>query len=55
MNPENRIMLPRTAFLGFSKRYRQPELSEGFQDITVVPFQFRGTEEERDIWTRYWT
>jgi len=39
MNPEKRIILPGLAFKGFSSRYQQPALSEGFQDITEVEFK----------------
>jgi hypothetical protein len=41
MNPENRTILPGLAFKGFSSRYQQPVLSEGFQDITEVKFKVR--------------
>lgn len=39
MNPEERAILPRQAFLGFSSRYQRPELADGFQDITEVKFE----------------
>lgn len=55
MNPEKRTILSSLAFRGFASRYRQPHLSEGFQDITEVAFQFIGSEVEREIWTRHWT
>lgn len=54
MNPESRESLPGLAFAGFTSRYKAPQLKEGFQDITEVPFKFRGTEEEYKIWGRYW-
>jgi hypothetical protein len=41
MNPEGRTRLPGIAFTSFKSRYRKPELSEGFQDITEVKFQVR--------------
>jgi hypothetical protein len=43
MNPENRSILPKLAFTSFSSRYQKPELTEGFQDITEVPFKVRFT------------
>ena len=55
MNPEKRTILPGMAFSGFASRYKKPEISEGFQDLTDVQFKFRGTEEERAIWARFWT
>ncbi|KUJ12099.1 PNK3P-domain-containing protein [Mollisia scopiformis] len=55
MNPEKRTILPSIAFRGFHSRYRRPQLSEGFQDITEWAFQFVGSEVEREIWTRHWT
>ena len=38
-NPEHRLLLPKTAFFGFAKRYREPKLAEGFQDIIKVDFE----------------
>ncbi|KAI9734723.1 MAG: hypothetical protein M1818_006710 [Claussenomyces sp. TS43310] len=55
MNPERRTTLPAQAFRGFVSRYQCPELSEGFQDIVELNFQFRGTQNEREIWSQYWT
>ncbi|KAH6684945.1 bifunctional polynucleotide phosphatase/kinase [Plectosphaerella plurivora] len=54
MNPESRVVLPKLAFNGFKSRFKEPKASEGFQDITEVEFRFRGSEEERGIWARYW-
>ena len=53
-NPERRAMLPGMAFSGFATRYREPTISEGFQDITIIPFKFQGDEEQRKIWMKYW-
>lgn len=39
MNPEKRDMLPKVAFAGFSSRYREPTVKEGFQDIVKVNFE----------------
>lgn len=39
MNPEKRTILPGMAFRSFSTRYKRPEMSEGFQDITEVAFK----------------
>jgi hypothetical protein len=39
MNPEKRTILPSMAFRGFTSRYKPPQLSEGFQDITKVAFR----------------
>ncbi|KAJ3492443.1 hypothetical protein NLG97_g5387 [Lecanicillium saksenae] len=41
LNPEDREVLPEIAFTGFQSRYKAPQLSEGFQDITEVDFRFR--------------
>ncbi|GAM87428.1 hypothetical protein ANO11243_054520 [Dothideomycetidae sp. 11243] len=54
LNPENRTMLPRMAFAGFAKRFVEPKVSEGFQDIVKVDFVFRGDEVARSVWGRYW-
>ncbi|OQO05235.1 hypothetical protein B0A48_09002 [Cryoendolithus antarcticus] len=49
-NPEARTMLPKMAFTGFTARYREPSLQEGYQDITKVDFKFEGTKEQRAQW-----
>jgi len=54
MNPENREQLPGMAFRSFVQRFVPPTLSEGFQDIHEVNFMFRGTQEQRKIWSMYW-
>ncbi|TQV95143.1 hypothetical protein V2A60_009792 [Cordyceps javanica] len=54
LNPEDREVLPEMAFTGFQSRYKPPQESEGFQDITEVEFRFRGTKEDYEIWGRYW-
>ena len=54
MNPEKRTMLPKVAFTGFAARYREPKLSDGFQDITKVDFKFEGTDEQRQQWRKHW-
>jgi bifunctional polynucleotide phosphatase/kinase len=53
-NPENRIKLPGVAFADFARRFKEPTLEEGFEDIFQVPFVFKGSEEERVVWSRYW-
>lgn len=53
-NPERRTVLPKMAFAGFEKRYREPTVKEGFQDVVKVAFRFDGGEEERKIWGQYW-
>ena len=40
-NPEKRTILPHIAFTSFSKRFREPKVDEGFQDVVVVPFKVR--------------
>jgi bifunctional polynucleotide phosphatase/kinase len=42
------------AFSGFSSRFKEPKVEEGFQDVVPVHFKFRGSKEEYDIWGRYW-
>jgi hypothetical protein len=41
MNPESRTLLPGIAFADFGKRFREPKIEEGFQDIVRVDFQFQ--------------
>lgn len=54
MNPEARAQLPVMAFTGFAARYQPPTIEEGFEDITKIDFIFRGTEEEKQLWRKYW-
>ncbi|QIW97948.1 hypothetical protein AMS68_003466 [Peltaster fructicola] len=54
MNPEDRKMLPKMAFSGFTSRYQAPSVAEGFTDITRVDFKFAGSEEQENIWRKYW-
>ncbi|EWC45846.1 hypothetical protein DRE_04853 [Drechslerella stenobrocha 248] len=53
-NPENRESVSSMAFLSFKSKFQEPELSEGFKDITVVDFEFRGADAEYDVWKRHW-
>ncbi|KAL4881478.1 polynucleotide kinase 3 phosphatase-domain-containing protein [Aspergillus karnatakaensis] len=54
LNPEKRDLVPGVAFGDFSKRFQEPTLAEGFQDIICIDFQFRGDEAARQIWKQYW-
>jgi bifunctional polynucleotide phosphatase/kinase len=54
LNPESRESLPKLAFTGFTARFCEPKVKEGFQDVVEVQFRFRGTPEEYAIWGRYW-
>ncbi|KIW67445.1 polynucleotide kinase 3'-phosphatase [Phialophora macrospora] len=54
MNPENRTQLPGIAFRSFLQRLQEPTLDEGFQDIYKVDFEFKGTDEQKKLWSRYW-
>jgi len=54
MNPENRTQLPGIAFRSFMQRFQEPTLQEGFEDIYKVDFEFKGTEDQRKLWSRYW-
>lgn len=38
-NPEQRAILPHSAFAGFAARFKEPSIGEGFQDITRTDFQ----------------
>ncbi|KLU86922.1 bifunctional polynucleotide phosphatase/kinase [Magnaporthiopsis poae ATCC 64411] len=54
LNPEARASLPVLAFNSFGSRFKEPKLSEGFQDIIEIDFSFRGSREEYAIWAKYW-
>ncbi|KAK6347679.1 hypothetical protein TWF718_005517 [Orbilia javanica] len=53
-NPENRTSVGSMAFRTFKSKFQEPDVSEGFKDITVVNFEFRGTDAEFDVWKRHW-
>jgi bifunctional polynucleotide phosphatase/kinase len=53
-NPESRTSLPGIAFGDFAKRFKQPTLLEGFQDIIRVDFRFKGDEEAKKLWGQFW-
>lgn len=38
-NPEKRSILPHSAFAGFAARFNEPNIEEGFQDITRTGFE----------------
>ncbi|KAL4868792.1 hypothetical protein BDV12DRAFT_169040 [Aspergillus spectabilis] len=54
LNPESRTLVPGIAFGDFLRRFQEPTLFEGFQDIIRVDFQFRGDEDAKRIWKQYW-
>jgi bifunctional polynucleotide phosphatase/kinase len=54
MNPEARTVLPKTAFNGYFARFKEPRVTDGFQDVVEVEFKFRGSKEEYAIWGQYW-
>ncbi|KAL4975739.1 polynucleotide kinase 3 phosphatase-domain-containing protein [Aspergillus desertorum] len=54
LNPESRTLLPGIAFGDFARRFEEPTLAEGFQDILRVDFRFRGDENARGLWKQYW-
>ncbi|KAL6235179.1 hypothetical protein BDW75DRAFT_210493 [Aspergillus navahoensis] len=54
LNPESRTLLPGIAFGDFAKRFEEPTLAEGFQDIVRVDFRFRGDDNAKNLWKQYW-
>ncbi|KAF3208830.1 hypothetical protein TWF106_011318 [Orbilia oligospora] len=54
LNPENRTSVGSMAFRTFKSKFQEPHVNEGFKDITVVDFEFRGTDAEFDVWKRHW-
>jgi len=51
---ENRKLLPMSAIYIFANRFQEPTLDEGFEQITKIDFQFRGTPQEQEIWSMWW-
>lgn len=51
----DRKFLPRPAWTSFDTAFQAPKVEEGFQDIIEVPFKFRGTRDEYQVWAQYWT
>jgi len=45
--------LPFSAFTGFRANYEEPELSEGFEEIKKVNWNFVGSEEEKRNWSMW--
>ncbi|EHA19207.1 hypothetical protein ASPNIDRAFT_122702 [Aspergillus niger ATCC 1015] len=54
LNPESRTLLPGIAFGDFLRRFKEPLMEEGFQDIIRVEFRFRGDENAKRLWGQYW-
>ncbi|PYH29708.1 putative DNA 3'-phosphatase Tpp1 [Aspergillus neoniger CBS 115656] len=54
LNPESRTLLPGIAFGDFLRRFKEPSMEEGFQDIIRVEFRFRGDESAKRLWGQYW-
>ncbi|KAH8697178.1 putative DNA 3'-phosphatase Tpp1 [Talaromyces proteolyticus] len=54
LNPESRTALPGIAFGDFARRFQEPQLSEGFEDITRVQFRFDGDEDAKKVWSQFW-
>jgi bifunctional polynucleotide phosphatase/kinase len=42
------------AFSDFARRFREPQLSEGFEDIVRVDFRFEGNDAAKKTWMQYW-
>ncbi|KAK3988791.1 putative bifunctional polynucleotide phosphatase/kinase [Cladorrhinum sp. PSN332] len=53
-NIEGRDLLPQLAFNMFKSRFKVPTEKEGFEEVVPVEFKFSGTEEEYQVWGRYW-
>lgn len=54
MNTEGRGIFPRTPFLKLMSDFEKPQMSEGFARVIILGFQWMGTNEELEIWRRYW-
>ncbi|KAK2763909.1 hypothetical protein FQN54_009528 [Arachnomyces sp. PD_36] len=66
MNPESRTPLPGIAFADFGKRFQEPKVEEGFQDVVRVDFRFQGSsgngddgesggeEEKKRMWSQFY-
>ncbi|KAL4797329.1 polynucleotide kinase 3 phosphatase-domain-containing protein [Aspergillus venezuelensis] len=54
LNPESRKSLPGIAFGDFGRRFKEPTLGEGFQDVIRVDFRFRGDEEAKKLWGQHY-
>jgi bifunctional polynucleotide phosphatase/kinase len=51
---EKRKLLPLAAIYSYLQKFQEPCLEEGFEEIVRVDFVFRGTEEEREVWSLWW-
>ena len=53
-NPEKRTILPHSAFVGFTSRFKEPKVTEGFQDVVKVEFQVRSRLADLVFVTMRW-
>ena len=53
-NPEKRSILPHSAFVGFTNRFKEPKVTEGFQDVVKVEFQVRNRLGDLVLVTMRW-
>ncbi|KAH8549917.1 polynucleotide kinase 3 phosphatase-domain-containing protein [Umbelopsis sp. PMI_123] len=50
-----RELLPGMVFDSFSKKFQEPMLSEGFEEIKKINFVLDGSEVERKKWQQWWS
>ncbi|KAH7303329.1 polynucleotide kinase 3 phosphatase-domain-containing protein [Stachybotrys elegans] len=54
MNPEGRAIFPRNPFLKLMDEFQRPTMREGFTEVISMGFQWMGSDEELQIWRKYW-
>ncbi|KAI1130584.1 polynucleotide kinase 3 phosphatase-domain-containing protein [Nemania abortiva] len=54
MNPERRGIFPRTSFLKAMAEFEKPSPSEDFTEVIHLSFQWIGSDEELQIWQKFW-
>ncbi|CEJ93573.1 hypothetical protein VHEMI09151 [[Torrubiella] hemipterigena] len=54
MNPENRPAYPRLQFFELVPCLQKPMSSERFNSVHEINFKWRGTDEELEIWKKFW-
>ncbi|KAF2113062.1 polynucleotide kinase 3 phosphatase-domain-containing protein [Lophiotrema nucula] len=54
IDPKHRRVCPRNDFWDLVGTFQEPTVEEGFLDVVKVDFEWRGTEEARNVWQKFW-
>jgi len=51
---EKRKIFKRKDFKALEPKLQPPDVSEGFVEVLVIPFKWRGKSDELELWKRHW-